>query len=145
MCEDAIPDQTTPLAGDDIITNTNDITSRQISSQVTAPSMVEGCGKGGTTMCNDDLLLEHTNGDGGGDIICNNEADRVLDMRPCVGTEQIVVEELIQGVSSNGVMSTEAGDRVSCEFTRCGICKSHNLKGDMMSRKVQVWKKKRYG
>ena len=96
-------------------------------------------------MCEEDLLLEHANEGGGGDIMCNNGTDRKLDVRPCVGAEQVVEVELIQGVSSNDVSRTEAGDRVLYKFSRRGICRNHNLKGYKMSRKVQVWKKKRNG
>ena len=143
MWEDTIcTRQTTSLANKDINTNINGINKKQISSQIATPSVVEGCDIRGETMCEEDLLVGITEEGGGGDIVYDDRADGNLDVRPCVGAEQVME---VKGISSNDVRTNEVSERVPCDFSKQGVCRIHKTKGNKMSRKTKVWRKKRYG
>ena len=108
----------------------------------TAPSVVGSTDKGGGTMSEDDFYVKQHDG-GGTRSECDGGEDDMVGV--CGGLVEPEMKIVDEGVSNNDVMISEVRRGVSCEFTKRGVCSLHKLKGDKITQKRKVWRKKKYG
>ena len=68
-------------------------------------------------------------------------SDERDDCDDCAGS-QIMNMEMNVGLNLDNVISKAGGDNnQECEFTRKGMCKTHNIKGNKIEVKNKKWKK----